>query len=210
MELSPSAHVDTFCRDNLPPQELWPEFLFDLPDVQYPAQLNCAVELLDAVIDQLGADRPCLLTPSGEVWTYGDLLRTANQVANHLVTECGIVPGNRIMLRGPNNPWLVACWFGVIKAGAVVIPTMPMLRPRELSTMAEIAQFDLALCDHRYVEDLLITGTPTSTQGACAVVGQVQAHVVPIDAIQALIKMDRRPGAFRGINQGDVQSPPTD
>ena len=160
MGFSPSAHVDTFCRDNLPPQDLWPEFLFDLPDVQYPERLNCAVELLDTVIQEGCGDRPCLLTPSGEIWTYADLLRTANQIANHLVNECGIVPGNRIMLRGPNNPWLIACWFGVLKAGAVVIPTMPLLRPRELATMAKITRFDLALCDHRFIEDLAGAGIP--------------------------------------------------
>jgi 2-aminobenzoate-CoA ligase len=160
MELAPSAHVDTFCRDNLPPQDLWPEFLFTIPDVQYPERLNAGVELLDATIERFGPARRCLLTPDGQTWTYGDLLRRANQVAGYLVDECGIVPGNRIMLRGPNNPWLVACWFGVLKAGAVVIPTMPLLRPRELLTMAEIAKFDLALCDHRFTADLEGAGIP--------------------------------------------------
>jgi 2-aminobenzoate-CoA ligase len=154
MQLSPSAHVDTFCRDNLPPAEQWPEFLFDLPDVQYPDRLNCAVELLDKVVAEHGGDRRCLLTPDGEVWTYQQLLTTANRIANLLVAEYGIVPGNRIMLRGPNNPWLVACWFGVLKAGAVVSASMPLLRSRELSVMGEIGRFDLALCDHRFADDL--------------------------------------------------------
>src|SRR5690625_6743412 len=115
MQLSPSAHVDTFCRDNLPPGEQWPEFLFDLPELQYPQQLNCAVELLDSMIEQLGGDRRCLLTPDGSVWTYADVLYTANQITNLLVSEYGIVPGHRIILRGPNSPWLVARWFGVLK-----------------------------------------------------------------------------------------------
>lgn len=160
MQLSPSAHVDTFCRDNLPPDEQWPEFLFDLPELQYPQQLNCAVELLDSMVDQLGGDRRCMLTPDGSVWTYADMLRTANQIANLLVSDYGIEPGNRIMLRGPNNPWLVACWFAVLKAGAVVIPTMPLLRPGELAVMGEIGQFDLALCDHRFVDDLRAAHVP--------------------------------------------------
>ncbi len=160
MQLSPSAHVDTFCRDNLPPAEQWPDLVFDLPDVQYPDRLNCAVELLDQVIATHGGDRRCLLTPDGEVWTYQDLLVTANRIANLLVSEYGIVPGNRVMLRGPNNPWLVACWFGVLKAGAVVIPTMPLLRPRELAVMGEIGQFDLALCDHRFADDLRAAQVP--------------------------------------------------
>jgi 2-aminobenzoate-CoA ligase len=159
MDLSPSAHVDTFCRDNLPPRAEWPEFLFDLPDVQYPDRLNCATELLD-IVTELGADRPCLLSPDGPVWTYGELLDTANRIAHLLIREYGLVPGNRVLLRGPNNPWLVACWFGVLKAGAVVVTTMPLLRPAELSTIADIARVDLAMCDHRFLDDLAAADIP--------------------------------------------------
>ncbi|MDQ3424353.1 MAG: AMP-binding protein, partial [Actinomycetota bacterium] len=154
MQLSPSAHVDTFCRDHLPAPELWPELRFDLPDVQYPDRLNCAVELLDSVVAEHGADRPCLLSPDGPVWTYADLLRVSNQVAHVLTDEYGVVPGNRVLLRGPNNPWLVACWFGVLRAGAVVVTTMPLLRAGELTAIAEIGAIDLALCDHRFLDDL--------------------------------------------------------
>jgi 2-aminobenzoate-CoA ligase len=153
MDLSPSAHVDTFCRDNLPRMAEWPELLFDLPDVRYPDRLNCAAELLDAVTAR-GADRPCLLSPDGPVWTYGELLDTANRIAHMLIREYGVVPGNRVLLRGPNNPWLVACWFGVLKAGAVVVTTMSLLRPAELTTIADIARIDLAMCDHRFLDDL--------------------------------------------------------
>ncbi len=160
MQLSPSAHVDTFCRDNLPPPEQWPDLLFDIPGVRYPERLNCGVELLDKVIDEHGGDRTCLLTPGGERWTYEELRQTANRIANYLVGELGIVAGNRVMLRGPNNPWLVACWFAVLRAGAVVIPTMPLLRPKELQVMGEIGRFDLALCDHRFVDDLRQAGIP--------------------------------------------------
>ena len=154
MELSPSAHTDTFCRDNLPPPEQWPEFLFDLPDVQYPQRLNCATALLDDVIAEHGSDRPCLHAPGHETWSYGEVLARANQIANHLTSECGIVPGNRVLLRGPNNQWLVACWLGVLKAGAVVVTTMPLLRPTELNAIDESAQIAVSLCDHRFLDDL--------------------------------------------------------
>jgi 2-aminobenzoate-CoA ligase len=153
MLLAPSAHVDTFCRDRLPPVASWPEFLFDLPELLYPERLNCAVELLDAVIAQHGPDRPCLLSPT-ESWSYGDTLRVANQIAHVLVSELGIVPGNRVLLRGPNNPWLVACWLGALKAGAVVVTTMPLLRATELSMIQEIADTNVVLCDHRFLADL--------------------------------------------------------
>lgn len=154
MQLSPSAHVDTFCRDNLPPFEQWPELLFDLPEVQYPDRLNCATELLDAVVAEHGADRPCLHAPGAPTWTYGELLATSNQVAHTLVDEHGIVSGNRVLLRGPNNPWLIVCWIAVLKAGAVLVTTMPLLRPGELVTIDEIADIDLSLCDHRFTDDL--------------------------------------------------------
>ncbi len=155
MQLSPSAHVDTFCRDNLPPEDAWPELVFELPELQVPDRLNCAVELLDSVIAQHGGDRPCLLSPGGERWTYEDLRQRSNQVANLLVERFGIVPGNRVLLRGPNNPWLVACWFGVLRAGAVAVATVPVLRPRELVAIGEIARLNLAISDHRFVDDLV-------------------------------------------------------
>ncbi|MCV7408170.1 2-aminobenzoate-CoA ligase [Mycobacterium florentinum] len=154
----PSAHHDTFCRDNLPAEGDWPELLFDLPGLEYPERLNCAVELLDDVADRVGADRPCLLAPGSAVWTYGDLRRVSNKIAAVLTEDHGIVPGNRVLLRGPNNPWLVACWFGVIKAGAVAVTTMPMLRAGELADIAEIAAADFALCDARFADELDSSG----------------------------------------------------
>src|SRR6188768_589281 len=154
MSASPSAHVDTYCRDNLPPESDWPELLLDRPELTYPDRLNCATALLDDTARALGAERPCLLVPGGDTWSYAQLLSTANRIANLLTTELGVVPGNRVLLRGPNAPWLVACWFGVLKAGGVVVATMPMLRARELADIHDIARIDLALCDHRLLDDL--------------------------------------------------------
>jgi 2-aminobenzoate-CoA ligase len=166
--LNPSAHVDTFCREHLPPGDAWPEMIFELPEVRYADRLNCATELLTAVIAELGPERPCLLTPGGQSWTYGELERTVNRIATVLTRDLGVVPGNRVLLRGPNNPWLVACWFAVLKAGGVVVTTMPLLRPVELTAVAEIARVDLALCDVRFVDDLRaaqLGGAPIVTYG---------------------------------------------
>jgi 2-aminobenzoate-CoA ligase len=147
--LGASAHVDTFCRDNLPPRDSWPEFVFDRPELHYPDRLNIAVELLEPH----DAGRPCLLTTAGERWTYGELREQVNRIANVLV-EAGIVPGNRVLLRGPNTPWLVASWLAVLRAGAVAVSTMPLLRAGELTAIAGIARISLALCDDRFVDDL--------------------------------------------------------
>src|SRR6266581_6631333 len=148
-----SAHVDTFTQENLPPRSQWPEFLFDLPELAYPSTVNCATELLDRHVEAGKGEKRCLVTDS-ESWTYNDLLTKANQVARALVEEMGLVPGNRVLLRGPNNPWLVASWFGVVKAGGVAVATMPLLRKGELETMMEIADVTMAICDHRFIEDL--------------------------------------------------------
>lgn len=166
MELSPSAHADTFCRDRLPPTDQWPELLFELPELHYPDRLNCATALLDDRIAELGPDRRCLVTPH-ETWTYGDLLHRARQVAQVLTEDLGIVPGNRVLLRGPNNPWLVACWFGVLRAGGVVVTTMPLLRAHELTTLCGISRPVVAISDHRFAGELAAadTGATVLTYG---------------------------------------------
>jgi 2-aminobenzoate-CoA ligase len=166
VDLLPSAHVDTFCRDNLPPTHEWPELLFPLPALRYPDRLNCAEALLDASVARYGADRPCLLTGS-DTWTYGDLLRRANQIARVLTEDLGLVPGNRVLLRGPNTPWLIATWFAVLKAGGVAVTTMHQLRSNEISTLAALTKPDFAVCDDRYTADLAaaVPGLPTLVYG---------------------------------------------
>ena len=154
-----SAHVDTFARDNLPEPDTWPELIFPLPELTHPPILNCADVLLDRAAQRLGGDRRCLVTPV-ETWTDAELVARSNQVANVLVKDLGLVPGNRVLLRGPNNPWLVACWFGVIKAGGVAVATMPLLRGGELSTIGEMSRAQFALCDARFAADLEAASIP--------------------------------------------------
>ncbi|GAA4378590.1 AMP-binding protein [Paeniglutamicibacter cryotolerans] len=153
MELSSSAHRDTFARDHLPPHELWPTLEFTLPELQYPEKLNAATVLIDDAVATFGADRPALLAPDGSALSYGELLIRSNQVARVLVEDYGIVPGNRVMLRAPNNAWLVACWLGVLKAGAVAVTTMPALRAAEIEKLAALTLPALMLCDHRFLSD---------------------------------------------------------
>ena len=143
-----SAHIDTFARDHLPPPEQQPEFIFDLPELQFPEQLNCATELLDRHIAAGRGERPCVNAPGGPSWSYADLQRAANHIANVLVQHMGLVPGNRVLLRSANKPMLVACWFAVMKAGGIAVATMPMLRAKELLQVIEKGEVTHALCDH--------------------------------------------------------------
>ncbi|MFD5631265.1 AMP-binding protein [Streptomyces sp. NPDC127072] len=153
MSLSTSAHQDTFARDHLPPARLWPTIEFTTPELHYPDRLNAATELLDVPISVHGADRPALRTPAGEMWTYGRLRTRANQVAQVLTEDLALVPGQRVMLRAPNNPWAVACWLGVLKAGGVVVTTMAALRAREIAPVVERTLPSIALVDHRFTEE---------------------------------------------------------
>ena len=161
MRLSPSAHLDTFCRDRLPPPDQWPEFRFDLPELSYPERLNCAAELLDATAARVGTSRPCLHSAT-ESWAYGETVRRTNQLAQVLTEDFGLRPGNRVLLRGPNTPWLAAAWLAVIKAGGVAVTTMALLRPREIAAIVGLTRPSLALCDHRFAEDLAV-GAPALT-----------------------------------------------
>jgi len=120
-----------------------------LPELAYPGQLNCATELLDRMVDAGHGDRSVFLFPGGR-WTYRDLLEMSNRIAHVLVEDLGVVPGNRVLLRGPNSPMMVACWFAIVKIGAVVVCTMPLLRVREMSYIADKAAITLALCDTRF------------------------------------------------------------
>jgi 2-aminobenzoate-CoA ligase len=148
-----SAHTDTFARDNLPPQDQQPKFLFTRPELQYPVRMNCAVEFVERHVLEGNGDRICLISPS-ETWTYADLDARVNRIANALVRDLGLVAGNRVLIRSANTPMHVAAVFAVIKAGGIVISTMPMLRAKELSYSLAKAKVSLALCDARLADEM--------------------------------------------------------
>jgi 2-aminobenzoate-CoA ligase len=139
---------DSFVKDRLPPPELLPEFRFDLPELQYPGRLNAAVELLKG-----GApDAPAVVNDHGR-WTYRDLDDFSGRIAQLLVKQENLKPGNRVLLRGPNGYTMFAAWLGVLKAGGVVVATMPLLRPGEIATVIERAQISHAIVDSRFIGD---------------------------------------------------------
>ena len=151
--MTPSAHLDSFARDNLPPRAQWPDFLFDLPELKYPDRINCAVDLLDRWIATGHGDRPCLISPA-ESLSYAQLAERVNRIANVLTRDLGLVPGHRVLLRGPNSPMMVAAYLAVIKAGGVVVATMPLLRAKEIAYPITKAKIRLAFCDHRLADEM--------------------------------------------------------
>ncbi|UWR43951.1 AMP-binding protein [Phaeobacter inhibens] len=150
--LGPSAHIDTFTRDNLPPADQWPEFLMEGFD--YPERLNAAVELTDAMVARGFGDNTALIG-NGRRRTYKELADWTNRLAHVLVEDLGVKPGNRVLIRSANNPAMVACWLAATKAGAVVVNTMPMLRTGELAKIVDKAEISHALCDTRLMEELV-------------------------------------------------------
>ncbi|HUQ13660.1 MAG TPA: AMP-binding protein, partial [Novosphingobium sp.] len=152
LKLGPSAHVDTFARDNLPPPDEWPELRLDGYD--YPERLNAAVELTDAQVARGHGDRVALIG-NGRMRTYKELADWSNRIAHALVEDYGVRAGHRVLIRGPNNPAMVACWLAATKAGAVVVNTMPMLRAGELGAIVDKAEIGLALCDTRSLDELV-------------------------------------------------------
>ena len=166
----PSAHTDSFVRDRVPPADQLSRLLFELPELQFAAQLNCATELLDRWVAQGDGARLAVLgaAPDGAPirWTYAELQTRANRIANVLVDELGLVPGNRVLLRGANSPMLAACWFGVVKAGGIAVGSMPLLRARELTGIVAKAAITHALVDTRLAEELALARPlcPTLTQ----------------------------------------------
>lgn len=188
MEPSPSAHVDTFARDHLPPPGQWPALLLDDPALAYPGRLNCGAELVDRTLERLGADRPAFHhggvptgnadpepsaphaphAPSGlpapltprRTWSYGTLRSTVDRIAHVLTSDLGVVPGNRVLLRGPTTPELAACWLAVMKAGAVAVTVLAAQRAHELATICGIARVSHALCDARVTGELERAAVP--------------------------------------------------
>jgi 2-aminobenzoate-CoA ligase len=148
-----SGHVDSFARDNLPPEPQRPDFVFSLPELQYPERLNCVTELLDRWVAAGHGGAPCLLSIA-ENLSYAELAERVNRIANVLTRDLGMVPGDRVLLRAPNNPMMAAAYLAVIKAGGVVVATMPLLRAKEIGYPLAKAKIRFALCDARLAEEM--------------------------------------------------------
>ncbi|TAF09475.1 MAG: 2-aminobenzoate-CoA ligase [Flavobacteriia bacterium] len=147
-------YEDNFAHLSLPISELQPEYTFlDLPQFQQPEMLNCVDRLLDSHIREGRGNNSCIRTFE-ETWTYQDLFEKANQIAHVLVGDLGLQSGNRVLIRSANNPMMVACWFAILKAGGIVVATMPLLRSKELTTIIDCAEISHVLCDKELEEEI--------------------------------------------------------
>jgi 2-aminobenzoate-CoA ligase len=175
-----TAHIDTFARDHLPPRAEWPELIFDIPEVRYPGRLNCVVELLDRTVAAGHGRRPAIRSPAG-VLTYRDLLAQVNRIAHVLRDDLGLMPGNRVLLRGANNPMMAACWLAVVKAGCIAVATMPLLRAKELKPVIDKAACNAALCDINLREEM------EAVRAQCPALGRtLYFNTIGSDAVDTL------------------------
>lgn len=195
-DLGPSAHVDTFTRDRLPSTETWPDLLLDRPQFQYPDTLNAAVELTDRMVERGMGERIALIG-IGRTRTYRELADWSNRIARALVEEYGVVPGQRILLRSGNNPAFIAAWLGVLKAGAVAVNTMPMLRAMELAKVVDKAQISLALSDARIVAELELCAAGSAYLRQVVCFDGTDGHDAELDRA-ALTK----PASFAAVKTG--------
>jgi len=148
-----SAQIDRFVHDRLPPTGQRPRMLYDRPELQLPGQLNLVEELLDKAPAKGWGERP-LLRSSRITLSYAQVKERVDRIAQVLTEDFGLVPGNRVLLRGGNSIGLALAWLAVVKAGLVAVATMPLLRARELGDIIDKAQPVLALCDLKLMEEL--------------------------------------------------------
>ncbi|MGH8138342.1 MAG: AMP-binding protein [Steroidobacteraceae bacterium] len=180
--------MDTFARDHLPPVEQWPPLVFSLPELQYPNRINAGAALLDAAVSEGHGNRPAL-HGTAQSWTYAQLLAVSNRMANVLVQEHGLVPGNRVLLRGPNSPLLAAAWLACLRAGAIAVTTMPMLRAKELGQIVRKAQINHVICESKLTAEVAATAAET---------GLVK-RVVTYDGSTLDAAMSSQAAAFRPV-----------
>ncbi|MBP8149723.1 MAG: AMP-binding protein [Limnohabitans sp.] len=197
----PSSHTDTFARDRLPPQDQLPVFIADRPELDYPDQINCAVELVDRHVREGRGDRIALHGVSdfnkggGDFsWTYAQLQDKSDRIAQVLTHDMGLVPGNRILLRGGNSPMMAACLLGALKAGLVAVPTMPLLRAGELAQIIDKAQVSAALCDSLLADEMQHCMTPGHASHMASLQQLVQFRSDAPDGLEQ--RMAQQSGAY--------------
>ncbi|OYQ40699.1 2-aminobenzoate-CoA ligase [Flavobacterium cyanobacteriorum] len=152
-------YEDNFAHDHLPHPSLMARCFTGHPDFEFPQDLNCVERLLDRHIAEGNGERIAIRTFTA-TWTYNELYEKANQVAHVLRENLDFIPGNRVLIRSANNPMYVACWFGILKAGGIVVATMPLLREKELGVMIECAEISHAFCDYALEEALTAVESP--------------------------------------------------
>mgnify|MGYP000471025028 CR=1 FL=1 len=148
-----TAQLDRFVHDRLPPPEQWPQLRYDLPELQLPDQLNLVQVLFDQAAAN-GHSQRLFLRSSHVTFTYAQAHERVNRIAHVLTHDLGLVPGNRVLLRGGNSVGMALAWLAVVKAGLISVATMPLLRAQELGQIIDKSQPTVAICDTKLLDEL--------------------------------------------------------
>ncbi len=193
----PTAHVDAFARQLLPPVELWPQFDYSAAHLRnYPDRLNAGSALIDSAVAAGFGSKPVFHYGDG-TWSFAYLQDRADRIARVLVEDYGLVPGNRVLLRSANTPMVAACWLAVLKAGGVCVGTMPLLRARELSYIVEKAQIRIALCEISLADEMELTRSKVpelKTVGYFTPLGDATHKDADLD-----LRAEAKPAGFRAV-----------
>ena len=150
-----STYTDRFVAERLPPRSEWPVMLYPQDSLHGDSPLNLVSLLLDQAMDKPWADRP-LFRSADQTLSYREALSAVNQRVHLLRSQAGVQTGNRVLLRGHNSIGFALAWLAVVKAGLIAVPTMPLLRAKELGDIIAKARPSIAWCEASLSAELLL------------------------------------------------------
>lgn len=182
-----SAQTDRFVHDRLPPREQWPELRYDRPELRIPDQANVIHTLFARAIANGHGERPFLRSEERTL-SYTEARAEVARMAHVLTQTMGLVPGNRVLLRGGNSVAMALAWLAVVQSGLVSVATMPLLRSRELAAVITKARPNAALCDVKLQDELVAALAQTGDPVPMRVFNTGDAAVALPDSIEALAR----------------------
>lgn len=190
-------YSDNFAERHMPHPDLQPDYLCEHTDFDFSDLNNCVDRLLDIHIRE-GRGTTTAIQTFDSKWTFQDLYEKSNQIAHVLVDDLGFKSGNRVLIRSANNPMFVAIWFAVLKAGGIVVSTMPLLREKELTTMIDSAEISHAFCEISLAEEL--NGVQSSFLKSVTTFSNNSENVSELERL-----MNKKPTEFENFNTGPEQ-----
>jgi 2-aminobenzoate-CoA ligase len=177
---------------------LWPERITRLAEFDYPTELNAAVLLLDENVRQGRGGRTAIFYKDQQI-TYAQLLERVQRLSQALKSS-GIGKGDRVVLRFYNRPEFVVTWLALLRIGAVVVSTMPLLKARELAYImsdseakAIVMHSELydeaqkALSQVRTIETVIVAGAEIS---GCLSYEKLIADAKPLEVFERTTRAD--------------------
>jgi 2-aminobenzoate-CoA ligase len=130
-------------REHLPEDTETPNFIHSVPEVHYLPEVNVATKLVDRHVREGRGDNAAIHFED-ETTTYAELQEQVNRLGNALL-DLGVGPGDRVLVRFSNRPEAIVSCLAVQKIGAVALPSMKLLRAKELTYILNDAEATVAI-----------------------------------------------------------------